>query len=975
MNKFALAVLFSFFPALAAADGSLSFAPPATDYSVVFLGNLFGIVDGVLHGSGSQIMGSMFAVFNAAVLALGGIIIMYTLIVSTLNTAHEGSLIGKKWSSLWVPVRATLGLALLIPKASGYCLMQIFIMWVVVQGVGAADKVWDAALGYLNRGGTIIQAQTDPVKDLATGGVAVKIVQGAQAMLAGQVCMLGLQEQLKVVRESYLAQKSQKGGPCVLLGTSGNVADFCNTPVPDFISSVNVISAQQNQPSVAVGQSYTLRMPNFTSDSPYSFLNGICGTLMWNRFGLPSNVSSTISNLTPSDIATANMSRAIAVQQMFVDLGLVAQTMVNNDPQIGPSSASSSPPADGLSVAKQPFGVPMPVGSNDACVNSDDTNCTLWGIPSGGGAPLFNGTEFQGAVTDYNGIMLPTLTLVQEAVQTAGANDTRKFIQTATTQGWLMAGSYFFNLINISQQAQNYSGQIDDSSGLDGSTFTASTITNPFNQSNTGGCVDTSTRGGMSNFKPLCQWLSYMPPGAGLLTVKVVQNLIQAPGVHTTTAPPTPTGTQTTQIGVDASTVYGFMVNSLVIHTGAQPGTAPLQFANKVNFNFQGQEFQLPSVDFGCGQLKIVFWSTCFGGVLANIFYNDLLRPIYNALLEAFSSTINSVIELFIVTPLIGMSTIFKQGLDLIDKPGVNPIVALAQMGTFYINFSGNMSLAILDQAIIESIIPPPFDLYIFVLMGMALPVISAWLAVFVGIGFVTAYYVPLLPYMLFTFGGIAWLMAVIEAMVAGPIVALGVTHPEGEGAFGKGEAAIMILLNIFLRPSMMIIGYIAAIALSYVSVWMINAGFDNAIAFVQGGKDFGTMLQNTTVSTSTGNISGGYTDWAGIYAYFFSILMYTSMYMTVVQKSFTLIATLPDKVLRWIGGSPENISGETAGWAEESKGAVKEAGASTDAGQKQAVASQTEGAVKKGKAVGGAAKKGAAALAKKGASAKSGGK
>ena len=381
------------------------------------------------------------------------------------------------------------------------------------------------------------------------------------------------------------------------------------------------------------------------------------------------------------------------------------------------------------------------------------------------------------------------------------------------------------------------------------------------------------------------------------------------------------------------------------------------------------------SVDFGCGQLKIVFWSTCFGGVLANIFYNDLVRPIYNALLEAFSSTINSVIELFIVTPLIGMSTIFKQGLDLIDKPGVNPIVALAQMGTFYINFSGNMSLAILDQAIIESIIPPPFDLYIFVLMGMALPVISAWLAVFVGIGFVTAYYVPLLPYMLFTFGGIAWLMAVIEAMVAGPIVALGVTHPEGEGAFGKGEAAIMILLNIFLRPSMMIIGYIAAIALSYVSVWMINAGFDNAIAFVQGGKDFGTMLQNTTVSTSTGNISGGYTDWAGIYAYFFSILMYTSMYMTVVQKSFTLIATLPDKVLRWIGGSPENISGETAGWAEESKGAVKEAGASTDAGQKQAVASQTEGAVKKGKAVGGAAKKGAAALAKKGASAKSGGK
>ncbi|MCK1871937.1 hypothetical protein MXE23_14935, partial [Legionella pneumophila] len=54
------------FPALALAEnGALSFAPPASDLSVVFLGNLFGVVDGVLHGTGSQIMGNMFGVFNS----------------------------------------------------------------------------------------------------------------------------------------------------------------------------------------------------------------------------------------------------------------------------------------------------------------------------------------------------------------------------------------------------------------------------------------------------------------------------------------------------------------------------------------------------------------------------------------------------------------------------------------------------------------------------------------------------------------------------------------------------------------------------------------------------------------------------------------------------------------------------------------------------------------------------------------------
>ena len=856
--------------------------------------------------------------------------------------------------------------------------MQIFIMWVVVQGVGAADKVWDAALGYLNRGGTIIQAQTNPVKDLPSGGVAIQIVNGAEAMLAGQVCMLGLQKQLEAVRANYLAQKSQRGGPCLQLGTTPttNVTVFCNTPVPDFISTVNVLSAQQNQPSVGVGQPYTLFMPNLPIDSPYHFLNGICGKLQWNHFSLGANVSKTITNLTPSDIQTANMSRAIAVQQMFVDVGLVAQTMVNNDPQLVPPNNGVPPTTNnGSLVAKQPFGVPMPVGSNDACANSTDNNCTLWGNPSGtGGAPLFNGTEFQGAVSDYNGIMLPTLTLIQQAVQTAGADNTRTFIQTATSQGWLMAGSYFFNLIKISQQAQDFSGQIDEDSGLNNCTFDAATITTPFNQSNTGGCVNTPI-GSIANLKPLCDWLAYLPPGGGLKTMRLIQNLIQGSGMQPSTGLPILRGTLKTKLGDDASTVYGFIINSLIIKTGAQPGTAPLTFANKVNFDFSGQGFRLPSINFGCGQLKIVFWSTCFGGVLADIFYNDFLRPIFNLLIEAFTSVINSVIELFIVTPLVGMSTIFKQGLDIIDKPGVNPIVALAQMGTYYINFSGAMSLAILDQSIIESLLPPPFDMFVFVLMGMSLPIVAAWLSVMVGIGFITSYYVPVLPYMLFTFGGIAWLMAVIEAMVAGPIVALGVTHPEGEGAFGKGEAAIMILLNIFLRPSMMIIGYIAAIALSYVSIWMINAGFDNAIGFVTGNNEFTSLMTDTNVSTEIGDVRGGYVDWAGAYAYFFSILIYTSMYLTVVQKAFTLIATLPDKVLRWIGGSPENISTETVGWTEDTKGAVKEAGASTDSGQKQAVAGQTEGAVKGAKAAKGAASKGIAAAAKKGAKAKSGGK
>ena len=95
MNKRLLVLLCLVFPIMASADGSMSFTPPASDLSVVFLGNIFGIVDGILHGNGSQIMGAIFSVFNSAVLALGGIVIMYTLLVSTMNTAQEGQMLVK----------------------------------------------------------------------------------------------------------------------------------------------------------------------------------------------------------------------------------------------------------------------------------------------------------------------------------------------------------------------------------------------------------------------------------------------------------------------------------------------------------------------------------------------------------------------------------------------------------------------------------------------------------------------------------------------------------------------------------------------------------------------------------------------------------------------------------------------------------------------------------------------------------------
>ena len=984
MKKF-LAILLTLFPMLVLADGSsISFTPPTTDYSVFFLGNIFGIVDGVLHGNGSQILGSMFAVFNAAVLALGGIFIMYTLMVSTMNTAHEGQMMGQKWSSMWIPIRSTVGMALLIPKASGYCMMQIFVMWVVVQGVGAADKVWDAALSYLNRGGVIIQAQMkDPTTVIldSVGATGKPLPMMAQGILASQVCMLGLQRQMEAQLKA--CQKSEQSSS--LCGKYSTI-----TSIPDFINTVNVITTQNPvsatpPPSaaptpVAIPNDtvYRARMPDFGDVGNFADLTGKCGTLEWKSINAAqlSNIN-TNSNLLPSELSTVINTRAIALQQMYLDLAVIAQTMIANNPGIG--LADPQAPTPYTSVAKLPFGIPQTASQSGTsgpaiCEDNKTEDCFLWGSPSRTLTPLFNGSEFQNAVQDYNSIMLPTLQLMKMTSGGTEGKITRSFIQKASASGWIMAGSYFFDLVrlNITSAQDKNNMSVDSDTG-----FKASLDIN-----------------NLTDKSPLVNsylTLEQLAPIRGLIDGQGVTNPPATSPVGSNQIAPQ-LGTNLKSVGIAtgaaprgalySSTVYGFTTNSYILTKPGQPGQDPLTFANMMNIKVDTAPYMLSSASFDCGSVNFGLISWCLGRMFGEVFYNFLFLMVYNLFVAMFGALINQVLMAFLMVPLSGMATIFQAGLQLIAKPGVNPIIGLAQMGTYYINFSAQLWLQLIQMAIV-SILVPVFGLFILPMVMMTLPLLMAWMGVMVSIGFSTAYYVPMLPYILFTFGSIAWLMAVIEAMVAAPIVALGVTHPEGHEAFGKSDPAIMILMNVFLRPSMMIIGYITAISLCYVSVWIINAGFDHAIGFIQKPNDYGTggsWLGSTNVTTAgavttaasaatgipgvgqglthlgqggtshggggsgmggaiganTPSTEGGYVGWAGIYAFFFSILVYTTLYLTVVQKAFTLIAALPDKVLRWIGGQSESVASETAQWAQEAQGKIDKGGDATSAAQGQ---------------------------------------
>lgn len=124
---------------------SLAFAGPfepiADDISVKIINQIFG---GLVNG-GNDLFGGAVSTFNGAVLAVGGILATYTLLAGTIGTAHDGEMLGKKFSSVWIPIRYALGTALVLPVLpGGYCMMQQLVLWLVLQGIGLADSVWDS---------------------------------------------------------------------------------------------------------------------------------------------------------------------------------------------------------------------------------------------------------------------------------------------------------------------------------------------------------------------------------------------------------------------------------------------------------------------------------------------------------------------------------------------------------------------------------------------------------------------------------------------------------------------------------------------------------------------------------------------------------------------------------------------------------------------------------------------------------------
>lgn len=152
------------FSASAFADGVVPinipnfFTVAHKDVSVGILQSIFGHITGIFDGAAPGILNTMFREFNLAIMVLSLFVIVYVVIISIINTAHQGEFLGKKLDSMWVPLRLIAGFCLVVPFPCGYSAIQWIMMWVVLQGVGAADSLWNSVCKYLSQSHTTLMS-------------------------------------------------------------------------------------------------------------------------------------------------------------------------------------------------------------------------------------------------------------------------------------------------------------------------------------------------------------------------------------------------------------------------------------------------------------------------------------------------------------------------------------------------------------------------------------------------------------------------------------------------------------------------------------------------------------------------------------------------------------------------------------------------------------------------------------------------
>lgn len=651
------------------------FTPPADDTSVSFLRDVFGaVVDTIMSGNSSQqsstdtVLGAGFQVFCTGTLALAMLFVIYTTIKGAVDTAHDGEFLGKKMSSVWVPLRTMAGTAFLLPLKSGFSLVMIAVLWVTIHGVGLADQVWTAMATKIAQTGMIGRPNIPDSRSLASN------------ILRFEVCAAAMNKQYAAEGRSERVTAQQRVEHVTNTGEIFNLGNA--NPFGAITAGVDALNARY-------------QVVGYTWDATGGYVNtaGICGSLHWEQSDQSSEGNGDSSTYKGPILAA----QASAVATMITSL---------------------QPVADAIVAGQKPA-----PGALERAANAYEN--TLQAAAS-------------------------------QAVNAANNGRESDFIQHAKDGGWIFAGTYYNQIINLNDAVQSAINALPQSD--------AATIDDKEAQ-------------------------------ASLITYQ------------------------------DALTT----ANEYIRNGSQAPKQAYEQDAS--------EDWKVPKS-----------WDD-----MKRIINRPALGAIHQMTQEIGGDNTSHIAQMKAVGDTVMSTAWVLAGLQFVVTGAGSGIVEnVLTFGSFDVG------------AAMQSISG--------IVWAMALSLLAA--------GAFLSYYVAMIPYITWISGLIKWLTMVFESVIASNIWAAAHVHPDGDEQVGRAGPGYMIILSLFMRPTLMVFGLVASIIIAQPIAEYVNLTY---ITQVQGAMG------------NSANFLGAMIAYTFIYGLIMAI---------VLHAVFSLINYVPDTCMRWIGNA-----------------------------------------------------------------------
>lgn len=132
---------------------------------------------GAAQNAAANMLGTAFGFFNGGVLFFGAILLTWVTVFGVTNTANDGEVLGKKWSTFYTPLRTFTASGMLIPSTSGYSVVQLAILLIVTWSVGFASNMWGKVVDYVVVTSVADQALRSVIDDRTFAQTAVNALR------------------------------------------------------------------------------------------------------------------------------------------------------------------------------------------------------------------------------------------------------------------------------------------------------------------------------------------------------------------------------------------------------------------------------------------------------------------------------------------------------------------------------------------------------------------------------------------------------------------------------------------------------------------------------------------------------------------------------------------------------------------------------------------------------------------------------